>query len=102
MLFNMDAQPIIRDRIEISDDAVAHLVVWRIPAAVPPSTHRFKYRLAYVVRDVCVLRFDNESGKGDHKHVGKTECPYAFVGIDALIADFMADIARWNDENGIV
>lgn len=46
--------------------------------------HSLKYRLAYVVEGECVLRYDNEAGKGDHRHVGTNETPYAFVSIDKL------------------
>jgi len=37
------------------------------------------------------MRYDNEAGKGDHKHIGDTEFDYEFTGIDQLLADF------WND-----
>lgn len=40
------------------------------------------------------MRYDNERGKGDHRHVGKTEEPYAFTTPEALFRDFVADIAR--------
>ena len=63
------------------------------------SAHEFKYRLAYVVEANCVVRYDNEIGKGDHRHVGAAENPYRFTTPDQLIADFQKDIARWNDEN---
>jgi hypothetical protein len=43
----------------------------------------------------CVLRYDNEAGKGDHRHVGKREVRYAFTDLDALQADFWADVERW-------
>jgi hypothetical protein len=56
-------------------------------------------KLAYVVRGECVLRYDNEVGKGDHRHFGKKESAYAFTTPDKLIADFQKDIARWNHEN---
>lgn len=99
-LDNMKAEPVIQDRIEIADDAVAHVVIWQLAQPLPGSAHLFKYRLAYVVSGECVLRFDNESGKGDHWHQGARELPYRFAGVPALMADFMAEIARWNDENG--
>jgi len=41
------------------------------------SAHGYKYRLAFVVDDECVLRYDNEAGKGDHKHIDAKEAPYA-------------------------
>jgi hypothetical protein len=37
---------------------------------------------------------------GDHRHVGTVEAPYVFSTPDQLMADFNADIARWNHENG--
>ena len=62
------------------------------------SSHPFKYRLALVSSDVCVLRYDNEAGKGDHKHIAGTEEPYQFIDLRALMADFWADVARWRNE----
>jgi len=59
----------------------------------------FKYRLAYVVNSTCVLRYDNETGKGDHRHFGTKEGAYHFTAVEKLIADFQRDIARWNREN---
>jgi hypothetical protein len=46
----------------------------------------FKYRLALVENNVCLVRYDNEAGKGDHKHVGVDEVDYVFAGLDALQA----------------
>lgn len=94
----MKARPVIRERITTAH-GVAHVKVCRVPQAVPGSAHEFKYSLAYVVGEICVLRYDNEAGKGDHKHVGAAETPYRFAGLDALIADFQTDIARWDDEH---
>ena len=99
MLSNMKATLLARTRIVYSARAFAELVLWRVPGAVRGSNHGFKYRLAYVVDGVCVLRYDNEVGKGDHCHIGGTESSYRFSTPERLMADFQADIARWNDEN---
>lgn len=40
------------------------------------------------------MRYDNESGKGDHKHIGEKKTPYKFVNRDKLIEDFYQDIIR--------
>jgi hypothetical protein len=48
-------------------------VIWQLPGPVPDSGHKFKYRLAFVVDQCGVVRFDNETGKGDHKHIGDKE-----------------------------
>ncbi len=55
------------------------IVVWRLDQPVRGSIHRFKYRLALVANSVCVLRYDNEAGKGDHRHKGSAEARYKFV-----------------------
>lgn len=73
-------------------------IVWRLPEPLSGSTHSFKYRLAYVLEDECVLRYDNESGKGDHRHIRGKETTYAFVSIDQLLDDFLADVARCKGE----
>lgn len=95
----MQAVQLVRNRIIYSEFAFAELVLWRLPKPVAGSLHGFKYRLAYVVRGVCVVRYDNERGKGDHRHFGGNESAYAFTAPDQLIADFQHDIARWNHEN---
>ena len=63
------------------------------------SSHSFKYRLAYVVNGICVIRYDNEVGKGDHRHFGAEEIVYAFQSPEKLVADFERDMMRWNREN---
>jgi hypothetical protein len=95
----MKAIELVRTRIAYSEVAFAELALWQLAAPMPGSSHRFKYRLAYVVRGACVLRYDNEAGKGDHRHYAGKESAYAFAGPDKLIAAFQADIARWNREN---
>ena len=95
----MNAVELVHTRIAYSSTAFAELVLWRVPDSGEGSLHTFKYRLAYVVNDVCVLRYDNEVGKGDHRHYGDVESRYKFITPDKLIADFHKDIARWNDEN---
>ncbi len=39
-----------------------------------------------------VIGYDNERGKGDHRHLGGREEAYSFVNPRQLIADFMADV----------
>ena len=96
---NMKAVQLVNSRIVYSASAFAELVLWRLAKPIEGSQHGFKYRLAYVVRGECVLRYDNEVGKGDHRHFGTKESTYVFTTPDQLITDFQNDIARWNDEN---
>lgn len=68
------------------------IVVWSLPKPVEPSVHGFKYRLVYVVEGVRLVGYDNERGKGDHKHLGKLELSYQFIDVPTLIADFRKDV----------
>jgi hypothetical protein len=96
---NMEAALLIRERIVYSELSFAELVLWQLPVPVEGVTHRFKYRLAYVVKGVCVGRYDNESRKGGHRHFGNKESAYVFVDPEKLVADFQRDVERWNREN---
>lgn len=70
------------------------MVIWRVPDRVPPCEHPYKYRLVYIVDSLRVIGYDNERGKGDHRHVDGIETPYEFVSIDQLIDDFIEDVER--------
>ena len=91
----MKAELLAKDRYSVAEGRFVSIVVWRVPQAVLPSLHPFKYRLAYVVDGVCVVRYDNEAGKGDRKHSGTREVPYAFTSsLDRLLDDFRADVSE--------
>ena len=95
----MKAVELFRQRIVYTENAFAELLLWRLPVPMAGSRHRYKYRLAYVVNEICVLRYDNEAGKGDHRHWGGKEGKYEFSSQEQLLMDFQNDIARWNHEN---
>lgn len=89
------ARLLLRERRIVGEDRFAEIVIWRLPRPTAGSRHSFKYRLAFVVDGVCILRFDNETGKGDHKHVGANEVPYGFTTLARLVADFWDEVEKW-------
>ena len=91
----MKAELLIDERHVLDPGMFVEIVVWRLPRPARGSTHRFKYRLALVVDGACVLRYDNEAGKGDHRHAGNAEAPYSFADPDTLLADFWRDVEEW-------
>lgn len=95
ILYNIKARPLIRQRMDIDDGVFAEYVVWEVPAPVDGCEHSFKYRLALVVDGKCVLRFDNETGKGDHYHIGNEEHDYQFKSVRKLLADFKQKTEAW-------
>ena len=91
----MKAELLLKERLIQSDNSFVELIVWRIPVSLAGSQHIFQYRLAFVVKGVCVLRYDNEAGKGDHKHIEGAEYPYSFTIPQQLLADFWHDVDHW-------
>lgn len=89
----MAANWLIDERFILSEDVFVEIVVWRLPLPARGSAHQYKYRLALVERGVCVLRHDNEAGKGDHRHAGRREESYRFKNPEKLLADFWNDVA---------
>ena len=82
---------------EIRDDgSVVEIVIWELPEPLPPSTHRYKYRLYYGAAGMDRVRYDNERGKGDHRHLGAREADYAFTTLEQLLADFERDVNDWS------
>ena len=95
---SMKGELLLNERHQLDVEAFVELRVWRVPLPVPGSRHDFKYALAYVVSGTCVLRYDNESGKGDHRHIGAEETDYRFTTPAGLLADFWNDVNKWRPE----
>ncbi|GAM10263.1 hypothetical protein OR1_02551 [Geobacter sp. OR-1] len=91
----MNARLMLNERHTISEISFVEMVVWQLPTPLPGSSHAFKYRLALVVNGICILHYDNEAGKGDHKHKGEEEMPYKFVSPRLLLKDFWHDVDNW-------
>jgi len=89
----MRAELLIEERHVLDDSTFVEIVVWHVPRSVRGSHHRFKYRLALVRDGVCVLRYDNEAGKGDHRHLSDAEERYVFTDAETLLAGFWRDVA---------
>ena len=69
------------------------MVLWQLPKKPANKQHGLKYRLYYGLPDgTCLVRYDNETGKGDHRHFQGKETPYRFKDVETLVADFLLDI----------
>lgn len=87
------ATPVLREKVIDEAGNIVELALWRV-AVGPRYPRGIRYRLAFIrqgERSPAVL-YDNHSRKGDHRHVRGVEEPYAFVDVDRLIADFVADV----------
>ena len=80
---------------DIIAGCIREVVIWHLLRPVAGCNHRFKYRFYFGGQDgTCLVRYDNERGKGDHRHCADHEQPYIFTGIDQLLVDFDNDIKR--------
>lgn len=91
----MQARLIYRERFIYSDGAIREMVLWQLPKRSSERPHGLKYLLYYGLGDgTCVVRYDNEAGKGDHRHSKGREERYRFKDVETLLADFLADIEK--------
>ncbi len=82
---------------EVRDDgSIVEVAIWELAELLKPSTHNFKYRLYYGAAGTCRVRYDNERGKGDHRHLGEREEDYNFSTLEQLVADFERDVNEWS------
>ena len=94
----MKADLLLRKRIALSETAFVEMVVWHVPRPVRGSSHDFKYSLVLVADEICLIRYDTEAGKGDHKHLGDVEVAYKFVDLGQLDRDFWSDVEAWDKQ----
>jgi hypothetical protein len=90
----MKATLLFRDSRVFEDGSLMVIKVWSVPKSVPPTTHGLKYSLFYGRAGERIVGYDNERGKGDHRHYGEREEAYDFVSLEELLDDFLADVQK--------
>lgn len=89
----MKAKLLIKEKGVLEDGYILELVLWELPEKTEDRPHGYKYRLYFGDSEGnCLVRYDNERGRGDHKHIGEKEMAYEFVDRDKLIEDFYRDV----------
>jgi hypothetical protein len=89
----MKARLLIKEKSILEGGYILELVLWQLPEKSNDRPHGYKYRLYFGdSTGNCLVRYDNESGKGDHKHLGDNEIAYKFVDRNKLIEDFYRDV----------
>ena len=82
------------DKQVLADGAIVEMKIWRLSQPVAGSKHDLKYSLFYGYPGQRLVGYDNEPGKGDHRHLEREESPYRFSTVEKLIEDFLADVRR--------
>jgi hypothetical protein len=91
----MKAKKVFHDKSVFPDGTIVEMVLWELPAATADHPQRLKYRLHYGLPGKTLVRYDNEKGKGHHKHLGATEQQYNFKDVDSLVSDFLKDVESY-------
>lgn len=87
---------LIANAKEVRDDgSIVEVVVWELPQPLLPCRHCYKYRLYFGSRGLTRVRYDNERGKGDHRHLGEAETSYQFSSLAPLLDGSRRDVASW-------
>lgn len=94
----MKASLLIHERMIFEDGAILVIKVWRVPEAVAPARHKLKYSLFYGRHGERLVGYDNERGKGDHRHYGHFEEGYRFTTVENVLADFRHDVETLRGE----
>ena len=95
----MKAALAYHDKQVLPGGAIVEMKIWEAPQSVSGSTHRFKYSLFYGKKGERFVGYDNERGKGDHRHVKGKQEPYSFSTVEKLIEDFLEDVRRLRGES---
>lgn len=91
----MRAKLIYHEKFIYADGAIREMVLWKLPNKTSDRPHGLKYRLYYGLSDgTCIVRYDNESGKGNHRHIKGKEKAYQFKDVETLVADFLEEIEK--------
>jgi len=93
-----DAELLFHSKRVFDDGAVLELKIWLVPDPVEGSAHRLKYSLFYGEGGHRLVGYDNERGKGDHRHRGDVQEAYVFTTVEQLVADFEADVSALRGE----
>jgi hypothetical protein len=92
----MQARRIVHDKAARPDGCIVELAIWQLPEPSMERPHGLKYSLFFGREGRRIVGYGNERGKGDHKHLVEKEAACCFVSVEQLVADFLADVQRWN------
>ncbi len=91
--YHMPTELVYHEKYVYDAGAIREMVIWQLTKKIRDAPHGVKYRLYYGLEDgTCIIRYDNETGKGDHRHLRNREETYRFRDVETLVADFLKDI----------
>ena len=91
---------VIDTKTVLQDGRILQRKIWQLPLPEPGRPSGWKYSLYCGIDGRTIVRYDNEIGKGDHRHVGpqERESRYVFTSLAKLLKDFAQDVERLSGE----
>lgn len=87
---------ILNDRLITASGMIVARRIHRLPQPDATRPHGYVYQLhCGTSAGQTLVRYDNETGKGDHIHRGDQEFPYTFTTLERLLVDFETEIAPY-------
>lgn len=81
-------------RLNLHGGWIIQIRVWKLPATSEERPHGLKYSLFFGRDGERIVGYDNERGKGDHRHYRRRQEPYAFTSMEKLVSDFWSDVKK--------
>gem|GEM_PF-266933 len=81
---------LFEDRMIYPDGAIIEMRIWKLPEEDAERPHGLKYSLFYGFAGERIIGYDNERGKGDHRHYRDQEMPYEFSDPHRLMTTGLA------------
>lgn len=87
----------------VQGELLVQMILWQLPRPTKDRPHGLKYRLYLGRAGRTLVRYDNEAGKGDHRHVGpdESQVSYEFSSMEKLLDDFRVECEqlgwRWSE-----
>ena len=85
---------VYHDKSALPDGSVVEMTIWRLPEVNSERPHGLKYSLYFGKDGERIVGYDNERGKGDHRHIRGREERYCFASVEQMVTDFLADVER--------
>ncbi len=86
-------------RLDLENGLIVEIKIWKLPASTDERPHGLKYSLFFGRNGQRIVGYDNEAGKGDHRHYRTKEEPYKFISMEQLLVDFWTDVKSEDMQN---
>jgi hypothetical protein len=88
------AKLIQSQKFTLDSGATVEIKIWQLPKPTAERPHGLKYSLFYGRDGQRIIGYDNEAGKGDHRHYRNREGRYEFTTFEKLVSDFWRDVRQ--------